>query len=55
MPVGRIYLFGKSDNIFIEDDVLYRRIWETEQTYHDEKIMTKNEFIICYNTWIKEK
>lgn len=43
---------GKPDDMFIKDDTLYRRIWETEQTYHDEKIITKNEFMLCMYEWL---
>lgn len=39
------------DDIFIENDVLYRRIWETEQTYHDERVITKEEFLLCMERW----
>lgn len=42
---------GRPDEVFIENDVLYRRIYETEQTYHDERIMTKEEFLLCMERW----
>ena len=52
MNAGGQYLFGKPDETFIENDTLYRRIWETEQTYHDEIVITKEEFKMCYMAWL---
>lgn len=51
MNVGGCWVFGRPDDIYIENDVLYRRIYETEQTYHDERIMTKEEFLLCMKEW----
>lgn len=51
MNIGGIYLFGKPNEIFIKYDTLYRRIWETKQTYHDEKVITKNELLLCMERW----
>lgn len=51
MNAGGCWIFGRPDEIFIENDVLYRRIYETEQTYHDERIMTKEEFLLCMERW----
>ena len=53
MNTGGIWLFGKPDEIFIQDDVLYRRVYETEQVYRDERIMTKDEFLMCMKEWYK--
>ena len=53
MNVGGCWVFGKPDEIFIENDVLYRRIYETEQVYDDEIVMTRDEFMLCYNAWVK--
>ena len=51
MNIGGHWLFGRPDDIFIKNDILYRRIYETEHTYHDEKIMTKEEFLLCMKEW----
>lgn len=51
MNIGGHWLFGRPDEIFIENDVLYRRIYETEQTYHDERVITKEEFLLCMERW----
>ena len=51
MNAGGHWLFGRPDEIFIENDVLYRRIYETEQTYHDERVITKEEFLLCVERW----
>ena len=34
-----------TDEIFIKDGILYRRIYETEQVYRDEKIITKEKYL----------
>lgn len=36
-----------------ENNILYRRVFETEQVYKDIKIMSKDEFTLCYDLWIK--
>lgn len=41
MNIDGRWLFGRPDETYIENDILYRRIYETEQTYHDERIITK--------------
>jgi hypothetical protein len=55
MNVGGCWVFGRPDDIFIENDILYRRIYETEQTYRDERIMTKEEFLLCMKEWYKNE
>lgn len=54
MYIGGTWLFGKPD-VFIQDDVLYRRVYETEQVYRNEKIITKEEFIKCFDEWIRKE
>ena len=51
MNIGGNWLFGKPDEIFIKNNSLYRRIYETEQVYRDEKIITKEEFLLCMERW----
>lgn len=53
MNTGGRWLFGRPNDIIIKDDTLYRRIWETEQVCRDEKIMTKDEFLMCMKEWYK--
>ena len=53
MNVGGCWVFGRPDDVFIENDVLYRRIWETEQVIIHIPIITKEQFMLCYNTWVK--
>ena len=59
MNTGGCWLFGRPDEIFIRDDVLYRRIYETDQVYHevyhDERVMTKKEFLLCIEEWYNNK
>lgn len=48
-----MWLFGKPNEILIEGNKLIRREYETEQVYTDNVILTRDEFLLCYNTWIK--
>ena len=47
------WLFGRPNEIFIDGNKLIRRIYETEQVYDDEIVLTKDEFLLCYNAWVK--
>ncbi len=53
MNTGGIWLFGRPNEILIEGNKLIRREYETEQVYTDNVILTRDEFLLCYNTWIK--
>ena len=53
MNVGGRWLFGRPNEIFIEGNKLIRRIYETEQVYNDEIVLTRDEFMLCYNEWVK--
>lgn len=55
MNAGGYWVFGRPDDVFIKNDILYRRIYETEQIYHDERIMTKEEFLLCMKEWYKNE
>lgn len=51
MNIGGRWLFGRPDEIYIENDILWRRVYETEQTYHIEMVITKKEFELCMKEW----
>ena len=53
MNTGEMWLFGKPNEILIEGNKLIRRVYETEQVYTDKIILTRDEFMLCYNEWIK--
>ena len=52
---GSRWLFGRPDEIHIENDTLfvYQYDVEDDNSVHRFPVITKEEFILCYNTWIK--
>ena len=41
----------RCDEIYIENDILWRKVYETEQTYHTEMVISKEEFLLCMKEW----
>lgn len=45
----------KRERIIIQDDMLFREIpVEGSDNYELKCVITKDEFLACYNKWIKE-
>ena len=44
---------GKEIDYCIDNNVLYKRVKETEQVIIHIPIITKEQFMLCYNTWVK--
>lgn len=53
MNAGSIYLFGRPDEYKIENDTLYRIEYINDTVAKEIPIITKEEFIMCYEQWIK--
>ena len=50
LPHNPGFLNGETE---ITDDGLYRYKYVGDNMYHRERIISKDDFIKCYNTWIK--
>jgi hypothetical protein len=53
MNAGGKYLFGRPSEWEIEDDVLYRYDFISDTEAKKIPIISKNEFMMCYESWVK--
>lgn len=53
MNTGSTYLFGKPDEYKIKNDILYRYEYINDTTCKETPIITKTEFLACYEAWVK--
>lgn len=53
MSTGSKYLFGRPDEYEIENDILYRYEDINDTTCKKTPIITKTEFLTCYEAWVK--